>query len=40
MTYNGAATVERALTTLLAQTHHDYELVISDDHSTDDTLAI
>ena len=40
MTYNGAATVERALTTLLAQTCRDYELIISDDHSTDDTLAI
>jgi glycosyltransferase involved in cell wall biosynthesis len=40
MTYNGAATVERALTTLLAQTYRDYELIISDDHSTDDTLAI
>lgn len=39
-TYNGAATVERALTTLLAQTYRDYELIISDDHSTDDTLAI
>lgn len=40
MTYNGAATVDRALTTLLAQTYRDYELVISDDHSTDETLAI
>ena len=40
MTYNGAATVERALTTLLAQTYRDYELIISDDHSTDETLAI
>ena len=40
MTYNGAGTVERALTTLLAQTYRDYELIISDDHSTDDTLAI
>lgn len=40
MTYNGAATVERALRTLLAQTYRDYELIISDDHSTDDTLAI
>ena len=40
MTYNGAGTVERALTTLLAQTYRDYELIISDDHSTDETLAI
>ena len=40
MTYNGAATVERALTSLLAQTYHDYELIISDDHSVDGTLAI
>lgn len=40
MTYNGAATVERALSTLLAQSYRDYELIISDDHSTDDTLAI
>lgn len=40
MTYNGAATVERALDSLLAQTYRDYEIVISDDHSTDNTLAI
>lgn len=40
MTYNGATTVERALATLLAQTYRDYEIVLSDDHSTDDTLAI
>jgi len=40
MTYNGATTVERALTTLLTQTYGDYELIISDDHSADDTLAI
>ena len=40
MTYNGAKTIERALKSLLAQTHRNYELIISDDHSADDTLAI
>jgi len=40
VTYNGAETVERALRSLLAQTSDDYEIVISDDHSTDDTVAI
>lgn len=40
ITYNGAETVERALRSLLAQTYRDYEIVISDDHSTDETLAI
>lgn len=40
MTYNGAATIERALSSLLAQTYRDYELIISDDHSSDDTRDI
>jgi glycosyltransferase involved in cell wall biosynthesis len=39
-TYNGAATVERALASLLAQTYRNYEIIISDDHSTDNTLSI
>lgn len=39
-TYNGAETVERALTSLLAQTYPNYEILVSDDHSRDDTLAI
>jgi glycosyltransferase involved in cell wall biosynthesis len=39
-TYNGAATVERALLSLLAQSYPHYEIIISDDHSSDDTLAI
>lgn len=40
MTYNGEKTVEGALRSLLDQTYRDYELIISDDHSTDATLAI
>lgn len=40
MTYNGTATVERALSSLLHQTMQDCEIVISDDQSVDDTLAI
>lgn len=40
MTYNGAATVERAVASLLAQSWRDYELIISDDHSTDGTADL
>lgn len=40
MIYNGAATLERALRSLRAQTYDDYELIISDDHSADDSLVI
>lgn len=38
--YNGEAQVGRALDSLLAQTHEDLELVISDNHSTDATESI
>ncbi|MGH6792192.1 MAG: glycosyltransferase family 2 protein [Methyloceanibacter sp.] len=40
ITYNGASTIERALNSLLAQTYRDFELVISDDHSSDESLAL
>ncbi|HEY6298591.1 MAG TPA: glycosyltransferase family A protein [Candidatus Binatus sp.] len=35
--YNGAATIDRALESVFAQTFADYEIVICDDGSTDDT---
>jgi glycosyltransferase involved in cell wall biosynthesis len=38
--YNGAAHMRRALDSLLAQTHRNLEIVISDNASTDDTTAI
>jgi glycosyltransferase involved in cell wall biosynthesis len=38
--YNDAARLPRAVASLLAQTHADIEIVISDDHSTDDTPAV
>ena len=38
--HNGAATIERALTSVFDQTFSDYEIVICDDGSTDDTLAV
>lgn len=39
-TYNGAATIRRALDSLVNQTFKDFELLIRDDCSTDLTLAI
>ena len=36
-TYNRAALLERALQSLLAQTEKDWELIIVDDGSTDNT---
>ena len=39
-TYNGAAYLAPQLDSLLAQTHANYRLLVSDDGSTDDTLAI
>src|SRR6185436_16671018 len=38
--YNGARNVERALDTLLAQEFTDFELIVSDDASTDATPSI
>ncbi|MGH9420712.1 MAG: glycosyltransferase family 2 protein, partial [Thermoanaerobaculia bacterium] len=38
--YNGAATLAMTLDSILAQTERDFELVVVDDGSTDDTPAI
>jgi glycosyltransferase involved in cell wall biosynthesis len=38
--YNGAETIEAAIRPLLAQTFTDFELLISDNASTDDTQAV
>jgi glycosyltransferase involved in cell wall biosynthesis len=38
--WNGARTVARALASIFAQSHRDYEIVVVDDGSTDDTRAI
>lgn len=38
--YNCAATLEESIDSILAQTYQDWEFVICDDGSTDDTLAI
>ncbi|MFG2637228.1 glycosyltransferase family 2 protein [Streptomyces sp. NPDC048362] len=38
--YNDAARLPRAVASLRAQTHTDIEIVISDDHSTDDTPVV
>jgi Glycosyl transferase family 2 len=39
-TYNGARYIAEQLDSLLAQTHEDFEIVVSDDASADDTVAI
>lgn len=39
-TYNGDKYISRQLESILGQTYDNYELIISDDGSTDDTLAI
>ena len=39
-TYNSAATLRSTLDSILAQTYQDYELLLQDGGSTDDTLAI
>jgi glycosyltransferase involved in cell wall biosynthesis len=38
--YNGAATIDRALKSVFDQTFKDFEIVICDDGSTDDTPAV
>lgn len=38
--YNGAETIERAVNTLLTQTYTNFEIIISDNGSTDETLKI
>ncbi|MEU2926343.1 glycosyltransferase [Streptomyces sp. NPDC007251] len=38
--YNDAARLPRAVASLRAQTHANIEIIISDDHSTDDTPAV
>ena len=38
--YNDAARLPRAVASLRAQTHSNIEIVISDDHSTDDTPSV
>ena len=38
--FNGAATVERAIASIRAQTLEDFELIVSDNASSDDTEAI
>lgn len=39
-TYNRAFTLPRAIDSILAQTHTDFELIIVDDGSTDDSLEL
>ena len=38
--YNGASCIEDALCSILGQSFSDFELIILDDGSTDDTAAI
>lgn len=39
-TYNGQSTIGPAIASVLAQTHTDFELLVFDDRSTDDTAAV
>ena len=38
--YNGAATISRVLASVFAQSYSDYEVVVLDDGSTDDTASV
>ena len=38
--WNGAAYIEQAVSSVLAQTFEDFELLVIDDCSDDDTVAI
>jgi glycosyltransferase involved in cell wall biosynthesis len=38
--YNGTATISRALASVFAQSYSDYEVVVLDDGSTDDTASV
>ena len=38
--YNGAKTIERAINSMLTQTMNDFELLICDHCSTDDSVRI
>lgn len=38
--YNGEQTIKRAITSVLAQTYRHFEMIIVDDHSTDQTATI
>src|SRR5208337_1705827 len=38
--YNGAATISCALASVFAQSYSDYEVVVLDDGSTDDTASV
>ena len=40
VTFNRASTLPRALESALCQTFHDFELIVSDDNSSDDTYAV
>ena len=39
-TYNGEAYIQQQLTSILTQLNQEDEVIISDDHSTDDTLTV
>lgn len=40
LTYNRAAVLGRSIESLLAQTYRDFELIVNDDRSTDDTESV
>lgn len=38
--YNGEKTIEKAIRSVLSQTYENFELIVIDDNSTDDTAKI